>query len=99
MTYNVNLGPSMSLLLQPPRQLNGFASRFVLQQNDPRFTPGRAEPRLPSETTKGTTKTKKSNRKAKKVNNQKLTGMITNKPKAIYGGFGNVKPVRRKRGK
>ena len=83
----------MNLMLQPPAQLNGFASRFMLSQDDPRRTPGKAGIRLPAETTKGATKSKKSNRKTVKVNDQKLTGMPTKKPVAIYNGFANIKPT------
>ena len=96
MTFYVNTGASMNLMRQPPPQLNGFAARFMLGQDDVRRTPGKSGIRLPSETTNGATKSKKSNRKTVKVNDQKLTGMPLAKTEAIYNGFANVKPVQSK---
>ena len=63
MSWCLNQGPSFNNVLRNRTKLNGFYQRFNLRQDDNRMTPGKRQPHLPSETTKGTTKLKKANRK------------------------------------
>ena len=92
MTSALNQGPSFNLIrsgLGQPK-LSGFYQRFMLEQNDNRMTPGKAEPHLPKETMKGTTKSKKPNRKTKDA--PRCRDAIPQKQYPIYGGFGSSKP-------
>ncbi len=101
----MNAGPSFNVQRSGSTypDLSGFSQRFMLGQNDPRMTPGKAEPHLPGETMKGTTKMRKSNRSIKKKACKEY--MPKGQPQPIYGGFAKSKPskvtgrVVRKKGK
>jgi hypothetical protein len=92
MTFVMNAGPSFNLTRPGSSypDLSGFSQRFMLSQNDPRMTPGKAEPHLPGETMKGTTKMRKSNRSIKKKACKEY--MPKGQPEPIYGGFAKSKP-------
>ena len=92
MTWVMNQGPSFNVTraCSSYPKLSGFYQRFMLKQDDPRMTPGKAEPHLPQETMKGTTKMKKSNRKAAQNLRCKDSIPVGN-PEPIYGGFANIK--------
>ena len=88
----MNQGPSFNTTIPGSSypKLNGFYQRFMLTQDDPRMTPGKAEPHLPKETVKGTTKLKKATRVPKKIYCRDSIPKQQNTP--IYGGFGSSKP-------
>ena len=86
----MNRGPSFNDVLTDRKKLNGFYQRFELRQDDNRMTPGKRQPHLPSETTKGTHKLKKSNRKQKKTV-KPSDNIPNNQPIPIYSGFCNIK--------
>ena len=92
MTYVLNQGPSFNITRPGSSysDLSGFSQRFMLKQDDPRMTPGKAEPHLPEETHKGTTKLRKANRKIKR--RPCKTYMPKGNPEPIYGGFAKSKP-------
>ena len=69
---------------------SGFQNRFELPQDSALMTPGEKEPHLKAETTKGTTKLRKSNRKPK-PNPRCNEAIPTGNPEPIYGGFANIK--------
>ena len=92
MSFALNQGPSFNVTRPGSSypKLNGFYQRFMLTQDDPRFTPGKKELHLPQETMKGTTKLKRSNRKVgEKVRCR--DSVPTGNPEPIYGGFANIK--------
>ena len=90
MSWELNLGPSFNITRTGGSYstLSGFGQRFMLLQSDQRMTPGKPEPHLPAETMKGTTKTKKANRKPKRIRCKEH--MPAGNPEPIYGGFGNI---------
>ena len=92
MSWCVNEGPSFNIVRPGASysDLSGFGQRFMLKQDDPRMTPGKAEPHLPAETMKGTYKLGKSNRKVKKKPCK--DHMPKGNPEPIYGGFAKSKP-------
>jgi len=92
MSYVLNQGPSFNVTRPGSSYpaLSGFAQRFMLKQDDPRMTPGKAEPHLPQETHKGTTKLRKHNRKVKKRPSK--SHMPKGNPEPIYGGFAKSMP-------
>lgn len=47
MSWCVNEGPSFNNKLGAYPKLNGFYQRFQLEQDDPRMTPGKTQPKLP----------------------------------------------------
>ena len=90
MSWSCNQGPSFNNVLQTYPKLNGFYQRFNLRQDDNRMTPGKKEPRLPEETTKGTFSMKKANRKQSKQVTPR-DNIPKQQPNPIYSGFGAVK--------
>ena len=98
----VNAGPSFDVQQhQFSSQLSGFSQRFMVRQDDQRWTPGKKEPHLPAETMKGTFKLHKAKRTAKRA--RCADTMPKGQRKAIYGGYDNIKPpepkVKRKKRK
>lgn len=92
MSFYVNQGPSFNNKLSATRKLNGFFQRFELNQDDPRFTPGKRQPKLRAETMKGTHKMKKGKPRTTKNKQIKYTdAMPKDQPAPIYSGFGNIK--------
>lgn len=98
MSWMLNNGPSFNTTLPGSSypQLSGFTQRFMLRQDDARMTPGKPEPHLPSETTKGTYKLKKPTRKAKRVRCKDLSGIPSKKNEPTYQPFA-AQPTKRKR--
>ena len=96
MSWCLNDGPSFNLTRAGSsyQQLTGFTQRFMLEQNDPRMTPGKRQPHLPKETMKGTFKLKKA--KSSKMSCSHNRDLIMPNAKKqddpIYGGFGKSKP-------
>lgn len=92
MSWCVNQGPSFDNQTHAFQKLNGFYQRFTLTQDDPRMTPGKPQPRLKNETTKGTfalSKKKKNRKPGKQI---KYTDSIpAGQPEPLYSGFGNIK--------
>ena len=91
----VNLGPSYNTMPPVPRQLSGFSQRFMMQQNDPRWTPGKKEPHFKQETMKGTFKLGKANRAAKRL--RCTEQMPKGNPTPIYSGYDNIKNLATRR--
>ena len=90
MSWSMNRGQSFNTTLPgfSYPKLSGFSQRFMLSQNDNRMTPGKSEPHLPTETTKGTFKLKKATRKQKRTRckdlvmpNKKNPALIVGEPK------------------
>ena len=100
MSWALNQGPSFNITRPGSsyQQLTGFTQRFMLSQDSPLMTPGKAEPHLPAETMKGTTKYRKNNRskKAERCKNLVMP-KVTLAPEPIYGGFGKSKPNKAKK--
>ena len=95
MSWAVNQGPSFNLTRPGSsyNQLTGFTQRFMISQDSPLMTPGKAEPHLPAETMKGTTKYRKANRRKKPERCKNLVmPMDSLKPEPIYGGFAKSMP-------
>ena len=93
MSWVLNRGPSFNTMRSGASQkmgFSGFQQRFELSQDSNLMTPGKKEPHLKAETTKGTTKLKKSNRKPK-GNPACKDSIPKGNPQPIYGGFANVK--------
>ena len=90
----VNAGPSFDTERHQFSQLSGFSQRFMIRQDDQRWTPGKKEPHLPAETMKGTFKLHKAQRTAKRA--RCADTMPKGQPEAIYGGYDNVKAVKPK---
>jgi len=90
----LNAGPSFDVQRHQYSQLSGFSQRFMVRQDDQRWTPGKKEPHLPAETMKGTFKLHKAKRKAKRA--RCADTMPKGQPEAIYGGYDNVKAVKPK---
>ena len=91
MSWAINQGPSFNITRPGSsyNQLTGFTQRFMLTQDSPLMTPGRAEPHLPAETMKGTTKYRKNNRSKKPERCKNLVmPKVSLAPEPIYGGFG-----------
>ncbi len=92
MSWCVNQGPSFNNKRQQYRRLNGFFQRFQLEQDDPRMTPGKRQPKLREETMKGTFKLKKAKKGTRKSKQIKYTDAIPeNQPPPVYSGFSNIK--------
>ena len=93
MSWSINAGPSFNITRPGAsyQQLTGFTQRFMLKEDDPRMTPGKAHPHLPAETMKGTTKVKKQTRQIKEKPCKDLI-MPKGNPEPIYGGFAKSKP-------
>jgi len=91
MSWCVNQGPSFNTVMGAYQKLNGSFQRFSLQQDDPRFTPGKRQPKLKAETMKGTFKLKKSKRPGKDKQIKYTDAIPENQPQLIYGGFSNIK--------
>jgi len=90
MSWACNQGPSFNNTLQTYPKLNGFYQRFNLTQEDNRMTPGKRQPVLPQETTKGTFSLKKANRKQTKQVTPR-DNIPQQQPEPIYSGFSNIK--------
>ena len=90
MSWACNQGPSFNNQLQTYGKLNGFYQRFNLRQDDNRMTPGKREPHLRAETTKGTFSMKKGNRKQTKQVTPR-DNIPKQQPQPIYSGFGSIK--------
>jgi hypothetical protein len=67
----------------------------MMTQDDPRRTPGKAEPHYKAETMKGTTKMRKSNKKVKVLRCREQ--VPKGNPEPIYSGYSNVKNKASKR--
>ena len=91
MSWCVNQGPSFNTMQPVPLKINGFYQRFQLSQDDNRMTPGKRQPKLPNETTKGTFKMKKNKRTAKGKQIKYTDSIPTGQPQPTYSGFGNIK--------
>ena len=92
MSWSLNQGPSFDNVNHAFQKLNGFYQRFNLQQDDPRMTPGKKQPKLKDETMKGTWSMggRKGNRKPGKQ--IKYSDSIPkNQPEPIYSGFSNTR--------
>ena len=100
MSWAVNQGPSFNVTRPGSsyQQLTGFTQRFMLTQDSTLLTPGKAEPHLPAETMKGTTKKRKANRKKKP---ERCKNLVMPKkslaPEPIYGGFAKSMPNKAKK--
>ena len=94
-TWMVNQGPSFNLVRPGSsyNQLTGFTQRFMLSQDSPLLTPGKAEPHQPAETMKGTFTLR--GKKAMKKKPERCKNLVMPKdtlaPQPIYGGFGKSK--------
>ena len=113
MSWAVNRGPSFRVSRDGNtyNQLTGFTQRFMLPQDSNMLTPGKAEPHLPSESVKGSTKSGRKRKSGLRKKPERCKNLImpkdslTNTP--IYSGFGTslqnkakkkvVKPKTRKR--
>ena len=92
MSWALNQGPSFNIVSQTPHKINGFYQRFELQQDDPRFTPGKRQPKRPNETNKGTWSLK--GRKGSRKPGKQIVysdAMPKGQPQPIYSGFSNIK--------
>jgi len=92
MSWCVNQGPSFDTNRHAFSKLNGFYQRFTLNQDDPRFTPGKKQGRLKAETQKGTYSLGK--RKANRKPGKQIVysdSIPKDQPKPIYSGFSNIK--------
>ena len=90
MSWCVNQGPSFDTQIHAFDKLNGFFQRFELRQDDNRMTPGKKQPHLKPETTKGTFKLKPAKRRASKQV-KTADAVPEHQPEPIYSGFGNIK--------
>ena len=97
----MNNGPSFNLTRPGSsyNQLTGFGQRFMLSQDSPLLTPGKAEPHQPAETMKGTFKLRGKTKLKKKPERCKELVMpkASLAPEPIYGGFGKSKPNKAKK--
>ena len=92
MSWCLNQGPSFNTQDPTPFKINGFFQRFQLLQTDNRMTPGKKEPTLKAETTKGTFKLRggRGTRPSTKSNQIKYSDAMQKGQSApIYSGFGN----------
>ena len=95
MSWALNRGPSFNTTLPGTsyNQLTGFTMRFMLTQDSPLMTPGKAEPHLPAETMSGTHKRKKGGMKKKPERCKNLVmPKVSLAPEPIYGGFAKSMP-------
>ena len=101
MSWSINDGPSFNLTRPGSSysQLTGFGQRFMLSQDSPLLTPGKAEPHQPAETMKGTFKLRGKTKLKKKPERCKELVMpkASLAPEPIYGGFGKSKPNKAKK--
>ena len=100
MSWAINRGPSFNTTLsgRSYSQLTGFGQRFMLTQDSPLMTPGKAEPHLPKETMTGTHKRKKGGIKKKPERCKNLVmPKVSLAPEPIYGGFAKSKPNKAKK--
>ena len=102
MSWAMNKGPSFNITRPGSsyNQLTGFGQRFMLPQDSPLLTPGRAEPHMPAETVKGSTKgsRRKGGMKKKPARCKELVmpkESLVAEP--IYGGFGKSMPNQAKK--
>ena len=84
-----NAGPSFDTQAHQFNQLSGFSQRFMIRQDDQRWTPGKKEPHLPADTNKGTFTLHKARRTTKRA--KCADTMPKGQPEAIYGGYDNIK--------
>ena len=98
----MNKGPSFNLVRPGSsyNQLTGFSQRHMIQQDSSLLTPGKAEPHLPAETVKGSTKgsRRKGGMKKKPARCKELImkkDSLVAEP--IYGGFGKSLPNQAKK--
>ena len=96
MLWSLNGGPSFNITRPGSsyQQLTGFTQRFMLPQDSSLLTPGKAEPHLPAETVKGSTKDKRRKKMSKKGarSNNLIMPKDSLATEPIYGGFGKSLP-------